>query len=136
VPHYRLEQDLADQGVPLDRGTMCRYVEQVGNTLGATVVHAMWQDAISNAQVISTDATGALIQPAKTKDGRPQACKKGQLCRAGHNWPRDRYLELGPKYWHMTRGRLRPEELAGPLSAFEVPPPLGEMADPGVAPIA
>lgn len=79
VPHYRLEQDLADQGVSLDRGTMSRYVEHVGNTLGATIVHAMWQDALANAQVISTDATGALIQPAKTKDGRPQACKKGHF---------------------------------------------------------
>jgi transposase len=79
VPHYRLEQDLTDQGVPLDRGTMCRYVEQAGNTLGATVVHAMWRDAITNGHVISTDATGALIQPAKAKDGRPQACKKGHF---------------------------------------------------------
>jgi transposase len=79
VPHYRLEQDLAGQGVPLDRGTMSRYVEHAGNTLGATIVHAMWRDAISNAQVISTDATGALVQPAKTKDGRPQACKKGHF---------------------------------------------------------
>jgi transposase len=79
VPHYRLEQDLADQGVSLDRGTMSRYVEHVGSTLGATIVHAMWQDALANAQVISTDATGALIQPAKTKDGHPQACKKGHF---------------------------------------------------------
>jgi len=79
VPHYRLEQDLADQGIALDRGTMSRYVEHVGSTLGATIVHAMWQDALANAQVISTDATGALIQPAKTKDGRPQACKKGHF---------------------------------------------------------
>jgi transposase len=79
VPHYRLEQDLAHQGVPLDRGTMCRYVEHAGNVLGATIVHAMWQDALTNAQVISTDATGALIQPAKTKDGRAQACKKGHF---------------------------------------------------------
>jgi len=80
VPHYRLERDLADQGVPLDRGTMSRYMEQAGNTLGATVVHAMWADAIANAQVISTDATGALIQPAKDKkDGRAQACKKGHF---------------------------------------------------------
>jgi len=39
----------------------------------------MWQDALANAQVISTDATGAMIQPAKTKDGRPQACKKGHF---------------------------------------------------------
>ena len=79
VPHYRLEQHLADQGVALDRGTMCRYVEQAGNTLGATIVHAMWRDAIANAQVISTDATGRMIQPAKAQ-GRPrQACKKGHF---------------------------------------------------------
>jgi transposase len=79
VPHYRLEQDLAHQGVPLDRGTMSRYVEHAGNVLGATIVHAMWQDARAHAQVISTDATGGLIQPAKTKDGRAQACKKGHF---------------------------------------------------------
>jgi hypothetical protein len=42
VPHYHLERDLADEGVPLDRGTVCRYMEQAGNTLGATIVHAMW----------------------------------------------------------------------------------------------
>ena len=79
VPHYRLEQDLADQGVRLDRGTMSRYVEHAGNVLGATIVHAMWQDALAHAQVISTDATGALIQPTKTKDGRAQPCKKGHF---------------------------------------------------------
>ena len=27
VPRYRLEQELADQGLALDRGTMSRYVE-------------------------------------------------------------------------------------------------------------
>ncbi len=37
-------------------------------------------------------------------------------------WPRDRYLELAPKYWSRTRARLRPDELAAPLSAFEIPP--------------
>lgn len=79
VPHYRLEQDLKDQGAPLDRGTMSRYVEHAGNTLGATIVQAMWRDALANGQVISTDATGALVQPGKSKDGRPQACKKGHF---------------------------------------------------------
>jgi transposase len=80
VPHYRLERDLADQGVPLDRGTMGRYVEHAGNTLGATIVQAMWADAIANAQVISTDATGALVQPEKAApDGLAQACKKGHF---------------------------------------------------------
>ena len=79
VPHYRLEQALADQGLDLDRSTMSRYVEHAGNALGATIVHAMWQHALAHAQVISTDATGALIQPAKAKDGRRQACKKGHF---------------------------------------------------------
>jgi hypothetical protein len=40
----------------------------------------MWADAIANAHVISTDATGALIQPAKTAaNGVAQACKKGHF---------------------------------------------------------
>ena len=79
VPHYRLEQELADQDVPLDRGLMSRYVEHAGNTLGATIVHAMWRDAIDHGHVISTDATGALIQPAKAKDGKSLGCKKGHF---------------------------------------------------------
>ena len=79
VPHYRLEQDLLDQGTRLDRGLMSRYVEHAGNTLGATVVAAMWRDAIANGQMISTDATGAAIQPTKAKDGKSLACKKGHF---------------------------------------------------------
>jgi hypothetical protein len=43
-------------------------------------------------------------------------------------WARDRYLELAPKYWRATRGRLRADELATPISAFDVPPPLGHVA--------
>jgi transposase len=79
VPHYRLERDLLDQGMRLDRGLMSRYVEHTGNTLGATVVAAMWRDAIANGQLISTDATGALIQPTQAKDGKSLACKKGHF---------------------------------------------------------
>jgi transposase len=79
VPHYRLESQLVDEGVPIDRGLMSRYVEHAGNTLGSTVVAAMWRDAIANGQVISTDATGALIQPMKAKDGKSLGCKKGHF---------------------------------------------------------
>jgi transposase len=79
VPHYRLEQHLEDQGVELGRGTMCRYVEEAGNALGATVVHAMWQDALANGSVISTDATSAMIQPVKSQDSKHQSCKKGHF---------------------------------------------------------
>ena len=79
VPHYRLEQHVLDQGVELDRGMMSRYVDEAGGSLGASIVHAMWQDAIQNAAIISTDATGALIQPEKRQDGQRQACKKGHF---------------------------------------------------------
>jgi len=79
VPHHRLEQHIKDQEVELDRGTMCRYTDEAGGALGATIVHAMWQHAINNACVISTDATSGLVQPEKSKSGLRQACKKGHF---------------------------------------------------------
>jgi transposase len=78
VPHHRLEQHLKDQTCELDRGTMCRYVEEAGNALGATVVHAMWQQA-KTAAVISTDATSGLVQPEPGGSPLRQACKKGHF---------------------------------------------------------
>lgn len=79
VPHHRLEQHIKDQEVELDRGTMCRYTDEAGGALGATIVNAMWQHGISNASVISTDATSGLVQPEKSKNGLRQACKKGHF---------------------------------------------------------
>ena len=39
-------------------------------------------------------------------------------------WPRDRYLELAPKYWARTRARIDADELERPLGPITVPPPL------------
>jgi transposase len=36
-------------------------------------------------------------------------------------WPRDRYLELAPKYWAATRARLDPVALARPVGEIVVP---------------
>jgi transposase len=79
VPHHRFEQHMKSQLCEIDRSTMCRYTEEAGNALGATIVAAMWKDAIENAGVISTDATSAMIQPAKDEAGKRQACKKGHF---------------------------------------------------------
>ena len=79
VPLYRLEQKLELQQASIDRGTMCRYMEELGGTLGATVVHAMFEDARTHCHVLSTDATGASIQPVRTADKRRQACDKGHF---------------------------------------------------------
>ncbi|MBL9020547.1 MAG: transposase [Myxococcales bacterium] len=79
VSCYRLEQSLETEEESLDRGTMCRYLEELGATLGATVVEAMFADARDNCHVLSTDATGAAIQPEPSADGRRQTCKKGHF---------------------------------------------------------
>jgi hypothetical protein len=79
VPHHRLEKHLAVEGEPLDRGTMCRYMEDLGGTLGATIVRAMFDDARTSCHVLSTDATGAAIQPGPRAEGLKQACKKGHF---------------------------------------------------------
>jgi hypothetical protein len=39
-------------------------------------------------------------------------------------WPRERYLELSPKFWAETRSRLDPNELAKPIGHITVPPAL------------
>lgn len=46
------------------------------------------------------------------------------------HWPRDRYIELAPKYWLRTRERLNPEELKMPLGRLTVPPPLAAEQEP------
>lgn len=37
------------------------------------------------------------------------------------HWPRDRYLELAPKFWTATRARLDPTQLATDLGPLTVP---------------
>lgn len=68
LPLFRLEDQFTRDGCPLDRGTMCRWVEDAGATLGATVVHAMRCDALSSSFCIATDATGVLVQPIRTHE--------------------------------------------------------------------
>src|SRR5206468_13110006 len=44
------------------------------------------------------------------------------------HWPRDRYLELAPRYWRITRARLRPDELEEEVGWLTIPePPLPTM---------
>jgi transposase len=79
VPHHRLEQHLEDEGVPLSRSVMSRNMEEIGSVLGATVVHAMFNHARTQCGVLSTDATGAAIQPGPRGDGPKRPCAKGHF---------------------------------------------------------
>lgn len=78
VPFHRYEQQCAREGFSLDRGTMCRYAEHVGATLGC-IVEAARKEAIATAFCLSTDATGVAIQPTRLEDGKRQPCRKGHF---------------------------------------------------------
>jgi transposase len=55
------------------------------------------------------------------------------------HWPRERYLELAPRYWSATRARLDPDELEqelGPLKIPELPLPMATAAVPLPAELA
>jgi hypothetical protein len=45
-----------------------------------------------------------------------------EIVRVMPYWPRERYLELAPKYWLATRARLEPGELTRELGPITVPP--------------
>jgi transposase len=79
LPLYRQEEEFADLGVSIDRGTMSRWLEERGGVVGATVLHAMRVEALASAMCLSTDATGILVQ-----QGREPKSKARRLCKKGH----------------------------------------------------
>jgi hypothetical protein len=64
----------------------------------------------------------SLIASCKLHDLDPELYL-AEIIRIVPYWPRDRYLELAPKYWRATRARLSPRELELPLGHITVPPP-------------
>lgn len=79
LPLHRQEDRFGRLGFRLDRGTMCRWLEDVGATLGATVVTAMRDDALRTAFCIATDATGVLVQPIRGGDQPRRGCTRGHF---------------------------------------------------------
>jgi transposase len=69
LPLYRIEQMFDRWEFPLDRGTMSRWLEQLGASFGATNIEAAKKDGFANACCIMTDATGFAIQPGPSDDG-------------------------------------------------------------------
>lgn len=77
LPLHRQEDRFARLGARIDRGTMSRWLEELGMTVGATVVSAMRDDAMAHAFCIATDATGVLVQPIPGGDKQRRACQRG-----------------------------------------------------------
>lgn len=79
MPLYRLEDRFAREGFPIHRGTMSRWLEDMGATFGTTVVAAAREDAMRTAFCLATDATGVLVQPEPREDGKRQPCRRGHF---------------------------------------------------------
>jgi len=100
VPFYRQEKQCAREGFALDRGTMSRYAEHIGATLGC-IVEAARKEALATAFCLATDATGVAIQPTRLEDGKRQPCRKGHffvtLADKDHV-----FLDFQPKHTSLT----------------------------------
>ena len=79
MPLHRQEDRAARIGTPLDRGTMSRWLEEIGGTVGATVIAAMRDEALRTAFCISTDATGVLVQPLQGGDQQRRGCRRAHF---------------------------------------------------------
>ena len=77
LPLFRIEDRFGRDGFGLDRGTMCRWLEEAGATLGATIIAAARKDAMQTAFCIATDATGVRVLPDPLPDKQRQPCRKG-----------------------------------------------------------
>ena len=77
LPLNRIEDRFARDGARIDRGTMCRWVEDAGATAGATVIAAARAEAISTAFCMATDATGIAVQPIASHQKGRQPCRRG-----------------------------------------------------------
>ena len=79
LPLYRLEDRYTREGAPIDRGTMCRWLEDAGATAGSTVIDAAKKEALASAFCLATDATGVAVQPIPREDKKRQPCRRAHF---------------------------------------------------------
>ena len=63
----------------------------------------------------------SLVASAKLHGLDPERYLR-DLARVMPVWPKNRFLELAPKYWTATRARLDAAQLDAPLGPLVVPP--------------
>jgi hypothetical protein len=65
--------------MPVDRGSMSRWMEETGGLFGVTIVEAMRKESLVTAFCLSTDATRIAIQPEPNPEKKRQPCRKGNF---------------------------------------------------------
>ena len=95
LPLHRLEDGFAREGVPLDRATMSRMLEELGATFGATVA-ARDATGRDGERLLHRDGRDGLQDPAPRRDdGKRAGVQERALPRPGRR-PRPRLLRLPP----------------------------------------
>lgn len=79
MPLHRLEDAWQRDGVTIDRGTMSRWLGDVGALLNETVLAAAKQYALRTSFCCNTDATGVSVQPLKGDMKKKQPCRRGHF---------------------------------------------------------
>ena len=77
LPLYRIEQIYEREGFGIDRGTMSRWIYELGTNFGGSLIAAFRAHAMATAFCIATDATGFAIQPSPSEDNKRRPCRKG-----------------------------------------------------------
>ena len=75
LPLHRVSNRCEREGFPVDRGTLSRWIEDAGATVGATIIAAARAEAMRTAFCLATDATGIRVLPER--GDKRQACRRG-----------------------------------------------------------
>jgi len=139
LPLFRLERELSKCGVKIDRGTMSRWLEDAGATVGATIIEAARKEALATAFCIATDATGISVLPPQSNTKERQPCKRGhffiQIADRDHVFFEYRDKETSAEVADMFRGFTGYVQ-ADAKSVFDVlykPPPDQDADDDNAA---
>jgi transposase len=113
-----LKRFLEDGRLKLDNNHSERALRKVA------VGRKNWLFVGSDDHAQSTANLLSMIASAKLHDLDPEEYLR-DIFRVLPLWPKDRYLELAPKYWAATKARLDAAELEQEIGWLKVPPPAG-----------
>lgn len=105
---------LEDGRLPLDNTRSERSLRKI------VVGRKAWMFYGSDTHAESADAIFSLIASCRLHKLDPEQYLD-EIFRLLPFWPKDRYLELAPKNWGATRGKLHADELESPLAGFTIP---------------
>lgn len=81
-----------------------------------------WLFVGSDDHAVSTANLLSMVATARLHDLDPEAYLR-DIFRVLPHWPKDRYLELAPKYWKATRATLDADQLEAEFGPLTVPAP-------------